>query len=383
MVMRPEGVSPSDLLSVSSFEPSSSSSASSFSDQLKDLMLAHSDARLTRGFNEVAHSSISQLGLDSECRDIPWPEIRQSYRLWESRARDRGFEVTMALGGSLGSDLYWGPKLRGYSSNPDCPPEFDKIIECDGRIILHRYNGKPVDPHDPDVVDAFKSITGGQKALAPEFANRWNREIQVSRIYSYKPLGGGVGLEFEMCLVPSFFVDPASYWRFAFTKEEREQQAFFRASLRSLGAAKREISSEKNPETMECRWRVVSAYAIRHLLNSNQMGFVVNALPEGYIDRVRKELEGPFAAEPPKLLAPLVKSWLEGEYRRDGGPLDPACGVFRPSREELPSKPVRVRVGELFPETLGAVPPPLFVGLADIIQSALQRARQQGEKMLD
>ena len=355
--------------------------SSSFVDQSFDATLrqlvesARTDAP---EFRSIATDSMSLLGLNPEASRVPYAEIRQAYRLWQLKAETMGYEVGMALGGSLGSQLYWGPKPRSYSSNPNCPKEFDQIVECDGRILLHSRNGNSVSPHDERAVQDFTEILKADHRMRPEMVNRWNRDTEVTRLYTYKDLGNGVGLEFEMCLVPSHFVDPASYWRFSFTEEERQQQAFFRASMRSLGAAKKEISSEKDPENTECRWRVLSAFALKHLINNGQLDLFIRSLPAGYIDQVSKELRGPFSAPPPKLLRPLINSWLDGENPHNGR-FHPECGIIRPTAAELPSAPVRERIGSMFPETVKAVPAPKFVGLADIVHRSLVRARELTE----
>ena len=340
-----------------------------------DIFSVPSEGRFGGNFREIIRDPLADLGMADPQTSVPSQEIRSSFALWKRMARDRGYDIELQIGGSLASGLFKGPKPRQHSSNKRCPEGFDRIVECDGRILLKSVpNGVSLSPHDPRVVRDFSEILRAQNSLPPERANRWGRDTEVSRIYTYRDLGKGTGLEFEMCIVPSYFVELATYWRFVFTEEEREQQSFFRAALRGLGAEKKDVTSEKEPETVECRWRVISAYALTKLFSSGQLDIFNEVLKSDGVRQIRSELSsGPFSRKPPQLLEPLVGDWIQGKSDKPG--------LFRPDPEQKsPAPVVREMVGGLWPETITPVREPAFVRFAEIVHDALKKAHAMSNR---
>lgn len=215
---------------------------------------------------------------------------------WRQKLQACGYQdCEWGTGGSLATGLYHGPKKSLFSLNPACP--YDEIIEWDGRLFLpDTYH-----PHDPALITDLQRILGAENFDAEEVKVWNNHLVPITRLYAYSPLVGSTGMEIELTVLPaSRWVEIADYWQRVFNSEEIEWQRDLRATLRQLGVAKGEIDGLKFSQCDECRWRIVSRYAMA-------------ALGDGRAE---------FPEEPPRFVNSLVARWLNGETAIIGQGLD-------------------------------------------------------------
>lgn len=292
--------------------------------------------------------------------DNPVSVMRCIVSRWMEQLKGSGFSDTRwVLGGSVACGNFWGPKEALQSSNPDKPTRFRHVVECDGRFLLP----EGLHPHDPKVIAFFEQILNG-RARGPEICRRWNREEPVTRIYTYAPLGGELGLEFEISLVRNTFLEVAQYWKSVFSPEEIETQRVIRACIGDWGLGKDTMRSEKNVQCLEARWRVVAGYALNELLICNKIDFGEDH------KWIESDIRRRFGGEPPIALKPIIEQWLLGHEKFD------VEGLFRP--KSLPCENAKAYLDVFWPELLDKkVSPPLWVTAAIAVHRELSLHHSQ------
>jgi hypothetical protein len=248
--------------------------------------------------------------------------------------------------GALKTGLFFGPKRKQLSFNPDCP--FPAVIEADLKLIL------PADlnPHDDQIIEAVAA------AFQPDFTPRrrqfyhWDRtDISTTHFYRYDPLETGMGLEWELALNRKPYVEISLFWDKLFTPAEINWQRAMRQNVAELDVTVEDYMAFKNRQNTEARWRLVAGYAL------GKLGQTMNDLPSIFTHQL-----------PENPVARLVEKWLAGEsgYRTMERPTDLGPeSVIEKLREGL-SVPV-------FDKLVEPPPVPDWVCRAADIQSQLKR----------
>jgi hypothetical protein len=217
-------------------------------------------------------------------------------KYWERELKAiLGFNISVHLIGALRTGLYHGPKERAYSLNIQCPVMFSLLNEIDIRIILH----EDQHPHDDEIIQVVESITG-TRLTRKCFVTRWHRRVPIAFLYSYEDLGNGLGMEWEVCINKSPYLETSLFWEDIFTHEEIAYQREIRKLLRSTSSnTPSDFTLLKEMQAAEARWRIVASFAMAQWLKLQGTESTYTSPPLNGL--------------PPHIAAPLVGMWLLGQ----------------------------------------------------------------------
>lgn len=264
----------------------------------------------------------------------------------------RGFTDLVVVGnGSMTCGHFAGPKPRSHSANSDrCPPQVEKIIEVDLRIIVPQDS----DNFDPKLTAAVQEIVGGDLPSV-RAGTRWNVDFRMPVIFGYERIDQETAIEYEVCINKEPYLELAGYWGELFTNRETNWQRDLRAELRAYGAGYQEaLKPLKEAQVAECRWRMCASYGLARYLRSGGeiSGFDSDALMANL----------PLTDNPHELLEPLVEAWSAGKR-------EPR--IIQRFPITIPAK-IRELVGEIDPKLLTIPEEPDWVKAAELLQKHLQ-----------
>lgn len=287
--------------------------------------------------------------------------IRTQILSWDRALKDAPFEIVRReLAGSLATGTFWGPKDAKLAESEFCPPHIERIIECD----LHYFLGTDVDPHAEEVVSYFEKAFGARRFSEGEFVSGWGLKAPLQRLFLYADIGNNTAVEFEIALAQWDKVPEISnYWKRVFTDKEITWQSELRAALRAWRVEPEVMWDEKTHECDECRWRMVSAYALKTLLAEGQLKM---RDPEEQRS-LERAIGASFRGAPNPLVEQRVQEWLRGA--RGKGGLDRPPGIM--------STKARVYMEAFCPEKLKSPVAPFWVDIAATVQEDI-RARIEG-----
>jgi len=278
----------------------------------------------------------------------------------------RDFEI--CKNGAIATGLFRGAKQRNHSLNSTCPEEYSHVIEGDLRIILPENE----DLEDKGLRELVAHVTGSQFEKVGT-TRRWNQQIKMAFFYGYENLGKGLGFETEICLNTRPYLEIADSWPIVFSPEEVRWQADLRQLLRAADVNYAEFTTLKESQVAECRYRIISAYALREYSRQDLSDEVKNQiiLPPNH-----EKISG----ETPQLVKPLVGRWLLGESGLSGynaeelnkwikGQLGDV-GLDRPF--QIASVHSITKIAEINPSLLTPPPEPKWVTYASNLQKKIR-----------
>lgn len=170
-----------------------------------------------------------------------------------------GRSIPVILVGALRTGLFSGTKEKRYSHNQACA--YDHVLEIDLRII------DQTPPHDPEWIDTVSSLFRPSDVVRKHSMHWDRRGLQQTTMYRYEDAsdlvdGTGsadIGVEYELCLNQTPYVEISPYWKQLFSQEELVEQRQRRNQLRSFGASLDIYHQFKRAQILEAQWRLLAA----------------------------------------------------------------------------------------------------------------------------